>query len=138
MIALLPLLLLAAAKPLTVRGCIDIAGEEGGLMLEGQLEAHVYPGPPDYQDVRRGDSREDAYILVLDRSICIEDDDDLADPSVRFDRVHLYTTTDANWPRLRDGVGRRVHVRGTGFAAQTGHDRAPLVVDVNEIRVEGR
>jgi hypothetical protein len=138
MIALLPLLILAAAQPLTARGCIDIAGEEGGVVLEGRLEKHVYPGPPNYADVRRGDSPEDAYILVLDRSICIEDGGDFADPAERFVRVHLYTTTDANWRRLRDGVGRRVHVEGSGFAAQTGHHRAPLVVDVNEIRVEGR
>jgi hypothetical protein len=138
MMFLLSLLLIAAAPPPAARGCLDISGEETEIALEGRLEELLYAGPPNYEDWRRGDAREGALILMLDRPICIDDGGDFADPAERFDRVHLYTGTDANWPRLRAGLGRRVHVRGSGFGAHTGHHRAPLVVDVREIRVEGR
>jgi hypothetical protein len=138
MMPLLLFLILAAAQPLTAQGCLDISGEETKIALTGRLEERFYPGPPNYEDWRRGDAREGALILTLDRAICIDDGGNLADPADRFDRVHLYTSTDANWPGLRAGIGRRVHVRGSGFGAHTGHHRAPLVVDVSEIRVEGR
>lgn len=134
----LPLLLLAAVQPLTAQGCLDLRGGESEVELAGRLEERFFAGPPNYEDVRRGDAREGAYILTLDRPICIDDGGDFADPRERFDRVHLYTSTDAVRPRLHRGLGRRVQVRGSGFAAQTGHHRAPLVVDVSEIRVEGR
>ncbi|HVQ08746.1 MAG TPA: DUF4431 domain-containing protein [Allosphingosinicella sp.] len=134
----LPLLILAAAQPATAQGCLDLKDGETEITLSGRLEARIFAGPPYYEDIRRGDARERAYILTLDRSICIDDGGEFADPRQRFDRVHLYTGTDAIRPRLRAGLGRRVRVRGSGFAAQTGHHRAPLVVDVSEIRVEGR
>jgi hypothetical protein len=138
MMPLLSFLLVAAAQQLTAQGCLDISGAESEVVLAGRLEDRFYAGPPNYEDWRRGDAREGALILTLDRAICIDDGGDFADPAERFDRVHLYTSTDANWPRLRAGIGRRVRVRGSGFGAHTGHHRAPLVVDVSEIRVEGR
>jgi Domain of unknown function (DUF4431) len=129
------LLALVAAGP----ACIAIppAGD-AAVTLEGRLGRHVFPGPPNYEDVRSGDRPEPTYILTLAAPVCVDDGGEFADPGVRFDRVQLYTGTDALWPRLRAGIGRRVRIQGQGFAAQTGHHHAPLVVDVAAIRIEGR
>jgi hypothetical protein len=128
-------LLLATAGPACL--LLPQAGDRT-LMLEGRLSRHVFPGPPNYEDVRRGDRPEPGYILTLPAPICIDDGGEFADPGLRFDRVHLYTGNDALWPRLRAGVGHRVRVQGHGFPAETGHHRAPLVVDVGVISIEGR
>jgi hypothetical protein len=136
MMLLLPLIaLLAAAGP----ACLQLPQAGDGMVtLEGRLSRQVFPGPPNYEDVRRGDRPEPGYILTLPAPICIDDGGEFADPGLRFDRVHLYTGNDALWPRLRAGVGHRVRVRGHGFPAETGHHHAPLVVDVRAISIEGR
>jgi uncharacterized protein DUF4431 len=117
--------------------CLQVGGD-ATLTLEGRLSRHIFPGPPNYEDVRRGDEPETTYILTLPAPICIDDGGESADPDRRFDRVHLYTVNEAVWPRLRAGVGQQVRVQGRGFAEQTGHHHAPLVVDVSTIRIEGR
>lgn len=139
--ALLSLILVlasAVAQPTPARDCLDVRDRDADISLEGRLDQHVYPGPPNYASVRRRDRAESAYILTLERPICIDDGGDFADPGERFSRVHLYTSIDANWRRLRAGIGRRVRVQGSGFAAHTAHHREPLVVDVRAIRIEGR
>jgi hypothetical protein len=134
---MLPALL---ALALAGQRCIHVPPQAGDtpVTLEGRLSVHLYPGPPNYESVRGGDRPERTYILTLPRPICLDDGGAFADADARFTRVHVYTADDALWPRLRAGIGRRVRIGGRGFAAHTGHHRAPLVVDVREVSVLGR
>lgn len=135
------LALLAAAVPASAQlagphaasGCTDIA--HGAVTATGRLTRHVYPGPPNYQDVRRGDAAEPAYILALPRDICIDDGGVQADPNERFRVVQVYANSAALRRALRAAVGRRVRIDGEGFAAHTGHHRAPLVIEARGLDV---
>ena len=49
--------------------------------LNGRLTYAVYPGPPNYQSVEKGDTPEGSYVLVLDSDICIRGDD-FGDPQL--------------------------------------------------------
>ena len=135
LIALLSLV--AAAAPATPSpDCLDASVERDiPVNFTGRLERQVYPGPPEYMSIRRGDRPETVYILVLDRSICLNEDVGIGAPRTPFRRIQLYTGRDALWPRLRAAVGHRIRISGRGFGAHTGHHREPLVVDVASLQV---
>lgn len=120
--------LLSAAAP--TANCLDVHNGAGLVSLEGRLDRRVFVTP----DVGDGRPERD-YILILRRPICIDDGGDFADPNRRFVQVQLYSGTGALWPRLRAAVGHQVRVAGIGFAAQTAHHHAPLVVDVSSVRI---
>ena len=119
-------IVLAAAAP--AAGCLDVRSGNAPVTLEGRLERasfsmrEISGGPPERE-----------YILMLARSICLDDGGEFADPHRRFTQVQLFTSNDRLWPALRAGVGHRMRIRGSGFAAQTAHHHAPLVVDVGAV-----
>ena len=90
------------------------------------LDRVVFAGPPNFEDVRKGDAPEPTYVLRLDHRICITGDD-FADPATMFDAVHLVAEHD-NWAPLRANLHRRVTVTLVRpMGAETGHHHEPLV-----------
>ena len=54
--------------------CYDLnKGQPAGLT--GALDYVVFAGPPNYQDVRKGDTPEPAFVLRLAHPICIQGDE---------------------------------------------------------------
>jgi hypothetical protein len=123
--------LLAAAAP--PPGCLDVRSGDAPVALEGRLERATFS----MRDIGNG-RPEREYILILARPICIDDGGEFADPHRRFNQVQLFTSHDRLWPGIRAGVGHRIRIRGSGFAAQTAHHHAPLVVDVSSVSRAGR
>jgi len=111
--------------------CIDLQNSQP-LMFRGRLEFVVFPGSPNFADVRKGDHPEPTYILRLSDPICITGDD-FADPSRMFSIVHL-VPSDATAGALRGLVGAEVDVvLKEPMAAHTGHHHAPLVAWVETV-----
>ena len=118
--------------------CIDVK-QSDRLAFQGTLSHQIFPGPPNFEDVRKGDAREPAYILTLDAPICAVGDDSL-DAGESFDRIQLLADDARPDPalsgRLRRLVGKRVSVQGaSAFGAHTGHHHAPLLISVKNITV---
>jgi hypothetical protein len=136
--------LLGIAQPATAQlsgretpaGCVDITYPLSRVTATGRLAYHVFAGPPNYENIATGDARETAYILTLPRKTCIEDGGVLADSSIRFDTVHVYSSDPVILKRLPALVGRRVIITGDGEGAVTGHHRARLVLDADRITVQ--
>lgn len=120
---------LAVAAP-AAPACLDVHSGNAPVSLEGRLDRRTFVTP----DVGSGQP-ERIYVLILDRTICIDDGGEFADPHRRFREVQLYAGRDVLWPRLRAGIHHRVRITGSGFAAQTAHHYEPLVVDVSSVRV---
>ena len=118
--------LLAAAAP--APACLDVRSGNAPIALEGRLERATFS----MRDISGGPSERE-YILILAWPICIDDGGEFADPHQRFSQVQLFTSNDRLRPGLRAGVGHRIRIRGSGFAAQTAHHHAPLVVDVSAV-----
>ena len=118
--------LLTAATPASA--CLDVRSGDAPVTLEGRLEQATFS----MRDIGNG-RPEREYILILARPICIDDGGDFADPRRRFNQVQLFASNDRVWPGLRAGLGHRIRIRGSGFAAQTAHHHAPLVVDVSAV-----
>jgi uncharacterized protein DUF4431 len=116
--------------------CIDVK-QIDRLSFQGTLSHQIFPGAPNFEDMRKGDAREPAYILTLDAPICAIGDDSL-DAGESFDRIQLLpddARADPTLSRtLRRLVGKRVSVQGaSAFGAHTGHHHAPLLVSVENI-----
>jgi hypothetical protein len=116
--------------------CIDVK-QTDRLSFQGTLSHKIFPGPPNFEDVRKGDAREPAYILTLDAPACAVGDDFL-NASESFDRIQLLPNDARPDPKLsrtlRRLVGKRVSVQGaSAFGAHTGHHHAPLLVSVKSI-----
>ncbi|HEY3949767.1 hypothetical protein [Phenylobacterium sp.] len=105
--------------------CYDLSKGEPKA-LNGELQYILFPGPPNYEDVQKGDTPEPTYVLKLDHPICIRGDE-FADPAKMFEQVQLVGNKDT-WPVLRANVKRRVSVTlKDQMGAETGHHHEPLV-----------
>jgi hypothetical protein len=131
-LAKLALALCIALAPAGVKAaCYDLSKSEP-RSLTGALTRQVFPGPPNYEDVRQGDKPEPAYILTLPAPICLTGDE-FADAKVLFSEAHL-VATDKTAKAMRLLVNSRVVATlSQPMAAHTGHHRRPLVAWVSKI-----
>ena len=120
--------------------CIDLK-QANKLSFEGMLNYRIFAGPPNYEDVRKGDTPEPTYILTLTEPICASGDE-FVDPGDKFDQVQIFpgssdkAAAQALSRDLRRLVGKRVVVEGASpFGAHTGHHHAPLVLPITRISV---
>src|SRR5262245_24317501 len=117
--------------------CIDLK-QTTSFSFEGTLSYSIFAGPPNYEDVRKGDAPEPTYILKLNAPICTTGDESL-NPEKRFDKIQVYAAESGTEARflsrdLRRFVGKQVVVEGNSpFAAHTPHHHAPLLLPITKI-----
>ena len=123
---------LAGTATASEAACFDVSRSQP-QDLTGTIRAVIFPGPPGYADVRRGDMPEPGYVLRLDGPICLSGDE-FAEPETPFLEVHLATDRDS--PRnVASFDGKRVWVQlRNPMAAHTGHHHRPLVAWIAAIR----
>ncbi|WP_421423937.1 hypothetical protein [Agrobacterium rosae] len=123
----------AAMLPISIAqaACFDVSKGQPSS-LSGHLTHHIFAGPPNFEDVQKGDTPEPGYVLKLDSPICITGDE-FADPDRMFDEVQLIPgdTSYQEMSRLRD---TDVYVDVIDpMSAMTGHHHRPLLVWVKSI-----
>lgn len=105
--------------------CLDLS-KQPTIYASGNLSRPMFPGPPNYEDVRKGDAPEPSYILTLDSPFCVTGDDFLEDGQT-IDRIQLLD----NKGVLTNLNGHPIEVRGNDpFGEHTGHHHAPLLMTV--------
>lgn len=111
--------------------CYDVSKGQP-ISLSGEVRYVVFPGPPNFEDVQKGDEPEPTYLLVLDHPICIRGDE-FSDPAQPFDSVQLVGNKTTS-PQLKSNVNKRVTVTlSDQMGASTGHHHAPLVAWVTSV-----
>lgn len=112
----------------TMAACLDLS-TQSTVSVTGELSRPIFPGPPNFEDVRSGDTPEPAYILSLDSPFCVTGDD-FVDDGTTIDRIQMIGETGV----LMKLVGRSVEVSGADlFGAHTGHHHAPLLMTVTSV-----
>jgi hypothetical protein len=107
------------------------------ITLKGTLRSQVFPGPPNYESIKRGDRKERAIILMLAAPTCTTSNDPpqgLDDPETNIREIQLVVTKSAHWRIVERRLGKRVVVTGALFHAHTGHHRTKVLIDVTNIR----
>jgi hypothetical protein len=110
------------------------------LSFEGTLNYRIFAGPPNYEDVRKGDTPEPTYILTRAEPMCASGDE-FVDPRDKFSQVQIFPESSgkavpALSRDLRRWIGKRVVVEGASpFVAHTGHHHAPLMLPITRIAI---
>ena len=65
--ALILFLFLPAAYA-SAQGCLSY--ETDGVKLTGTISKKTFPGPPNYESIKKGDTPETYRVLQLDKPIC--------------------------------------------------------------------
>lgn len=108
--------------------CLDIRADRQ-ITISGHLSRQVFAGPPNYENIAKGDAKEVAFILELPKRLCVNDGGEFIGPGKTFDRVQIFANSNALGKVLGGAVGKRITVRGPAFGAHTGHHHAPLVLE---------
>jgi hypothetical protein len=126
--------------PVICHAQIDPAGclsyEPAQVTLHGILVRRTFPGPPNYESVRKGDSAETYWFVKLDMPICVSQDrsePDLNPAQKDIRRVQLVIEPDA-YKKYKTLLDKKVVVTGTLFGAHTGHHHTPVLLTVNTVQ----
>ncbi|MCA1602927.1 MAG: hypothetical protein LC776_15275, partial [Acidobacteria bacterium] len=85
------------------------------VSLKGTLRSQMFPGPPNYDSIKRGDRKETAIILQLAARACTTGNDPqgLDVPETGLREMQLVVRKEAHWKIIRRLIGKRAIVTGT-------------------------
>jgi len=115
----------------SAQGCLSY--ETDGVKLTGTISKKTFPGPPNYESIKKGDKPETYWILHLAQPICTTaSGDDDAENNVTGIQLIL---TEKDYANFRKFVGRKgvVLVEGKLMHAITGHHHTPVLMEVKAI-----
>ena len=118
---------------LTPAGCLSY--EPAVVHIHGTLIRETFPGPPNYENIRKGDAAETSWFLKLESSICVNEDKsepELNPSQKNIRRVQLVLEAEA-YDKYKALLGQRVVATGTLFGSHTGHHRTPVLLTVNSL-----
>jgi hypothetical protein len=100
--------------------------EPAVVTLSGTLVRKTFPGPPNYESVKKGDKPETSWFLDLPESVCVGEDKTEPDLNPKQSGVHeiQLVLQPEQYQRHKGMVGRKVLATGSLFGEHTGH-RAP-------------
>ncbi len=129
--------LLFAAPAFGADPCLKYEREK--ISLAGVITERVFPGPPNYENIRKGDAPETAWILHLDTPVCvvpIDPKDDIDEPESNVTDMHLIIY--GSYKKYEALPGKRVIVSGTLTHSISGHHRTRVLIEVEDIKPGAR
>ncbi len=132
--AFLILLLASAVYAQAQERCLSYDPAE--VQLAGTISKQVVPGPPNYQNVKKGDKPETIWILTLDKAVCVTGNtDDVNEPEQNVTDLQLLLQPN-HFAQLNRMGGQKPQVVSLGklFHAHTAHHRTKVLLDVKEIK----
>jgi hypothetical protein len=112
----------------SAQGCLSY--DVAGIQLTGTVSRKTFPGPPNYESVRRGDKPETYWILHLARPICTTADAN-SDAESNVTEIQLILTP-KQYVLYRKFVNGRTRVWVTGKLSHaiTGHHHTQVLMEV--------
>lgn len=113
-----------------------LAYEPAVVRLNGIIIRRTFPGPPNYESIKRGDVPETYWLLVLPRPVCVKQSDpaNLINETKRgIRRIQLVFEDERAYDKYRRLLGKRVVATGTLYGSSTGHHKTPVLLWVNAL-----
>lgn len=110
--------------------------ETEGTTLTGAVKRITFPGPPNFESVKRGDAAEVTYILHLAAPICVDADgeNDFDEAEKDVTDVQLALTLE-QFPAVRRALkAGTLTVTGSLFHSHTGHHHTAVLMQVDSIK----
>lgn len=102
--------------------------------LAGTLEKQTFPGPPNYESIKKGDSAETGWYLKLQEPINVQANRPPTDLGWQTELkiTYLQLIFENNYQLLKDRLqtGAKVSVKGKLFNRLTGHHHTRVLVNV--------
>ena len=117
-------------------GCLSY--EPALVALHGTLTRRTFAGPPNYEDIRKGDKAETFLFLNLVSPTCVNEDKaepDLNPSQKNIRRVQLVLVEAGAHDRVKALLGKSVVVTGTLFGGITAHHHTPVLLMIKSIEV---
>lgn len=138
-IAIVQTLLLVSAvtaspgQPVARSTCLSY--EPSLVRLTGKLIRKTFPGPPNYEDIHRGDKPEVYWLLSLSKLVCVDQDNEQPDlnPAHKNIRELQLVIPAEFYTRFHSLIGQRVSVSGTLFGGHTARHHTPVLVTVKSL-----
>jgi hypothetical protein len=116
----------------SAQGCLSY--DVAGVQLTGTISRKTFPGPPNYESVRRGDEPETYWILHLAKPICTTASaDNDAESNVSDMQLILTPKQYALYRKFVARKGRAVTAAGKLSHAITGHHHTQVLMEVTSI-----
>jgi len=130
-ISIVSLLFIAFAIPSLAAECLKYEPEI--VELKGMVKRVVFPGRPNYENVKAGDEPEPYYVLFLSKGVCVQGDpkDDInceAEKDVKSIQLIIN-----DYKKYRPLLGKSVIVKGELLCAQTGHHHTNVLLQVKSM-----
>jgi hypothetical protein len=107
--------------------------EPARVSLTGTISKKTFPGPPNYESIKRGDKPETYWVLHLEKPICTKASAD-NDAETGVADLQLILTR-KQYALYRKLLGRRAPLTVTGKLSHaiTGHHHTPVLMEVINI-----
>jgi hypothetical protein len=104
--------------------------ETDGISLTGTISKKTFPGPPNYESIKKGDKPETYWVLHLEKPICTTASGD-SDAEKDITDLQL-TVTGKQYALYRKYLGGKVTVTALGKLSHaiTGHHHTPVLMEV--------
>jgi len=105
------------------------------VKLEGLLYKKSFPGPPNYQDIKKGDEEEVYWLIKATKPFCVNETKDIwGGKLINQSEVQLVMTSAFDFYKTkRSLLGQRVIVQGTLFPQMTGHHKTEVLITVESL-----
>ncbi len=108
------------------------------VQLSGYLMEMTFAGPPEYYSIEKGDGSEVSWFIHLDKPACTQgtpgDDTDESKAPIAEIQLVLEPKQYGKWKSL---VGKSVIAKGKLFGSHTGHHHTDVLLDVDDLSLQG-
>jgi hypothetical protein len=113
--------------------CLNYEPEK--VQLEGELYKKSFPGPPNYEDIKKGDEEEVYWLVKTTKPFCVNkssyvEGDELHCQSevqlVMSSKLDFYKTK-------RSLLNKKIKVQGTLFPQHTGHHKTEVLLSAESL-----
>lgn len=104
--------------------------EPATVTLKGRITRKTFAGPPNYENIKKGDTPETYWILHLRKPICVS-----AHEKKNVTNLQLILS-EAQYVKYRNLLGKRIEVSGKLMPANTGHHHTNVLVTVTDMKAD--
>lgn len=136
---IIAMVLLCGIARAATNKCLDY--RPAVVKLRGMLVRKTFPGPPNYESIRKGDTPENYWLVVLRKPVCVNEsksDPEIDSAKRNIYRIQLVVPTDNFYDKHRKLLGKQVVAVGTLYEAYTGHHKTPVLLWVSTLSKASR
>ena len=109
--------------------------EPAVVTVSGTLVRRTFPGPPNYESVKKGDKPETSWFLDLPADLCVDEDRARPDLNPRQSAIReiQLVLTPEQYQRRKGMVGSKVVATGMLFGEHTAHHHTSVLLMVQTL-----